>query len=420
MKARNLLKLENEKIFQKNNYMRFSFNIIMDENVKQIVSYNFNDQNELTITMNKRFLKEYTDLRMVLNNIIDLIGIVNGNGIFNFVINYDDNNFLNKLQKFTKESYKVYFEQEYMINIYKSLFMIYYDLLNFKGIELTNIYAAYFNEYVPEEFNINSFFIEEIPTHIDFHDKIIILLTRFESLIKQFYLIRKEHEIFDEQFEALGDQVSYDNLTSFIQDKYFYLSNDTIAKICENLFSNSTIFSFYSKKEKTYKCLAEKIFEGLEYNELNNVQKKYIDFLESEKIVLIENNKKIEFENERYIILIFKIWKYGYLNSIYLNDDELNILYEGVKKKYFKTSNLLFSKSELDYLKYILDNKNFDNSLGLRNKYIHGKFSRISEKENDSDIHKFNYIEILIVVFLFIVKVNEELEFASLTGIELK
>ncbi|WP_221853827.1 hypothetical protein, partial [Staphylococcus epidermidis] len=181
--------------------------IIMDENVKQIVSYNFNDQNELTITMNKRFLKEYTDLRMVLNNIIDLIGIVNGNGIFNFVINYDDNNFLNKLQKFTKESYKVYFEQEYMINIYKSLFMIYYDLLNFKGIELTNIYAAYFNEYVPEEFNINSFFIEEIPTHIDFHDKIIILLTRFESLIKQFYLIRKEHEIFDEQFEALGDQV---------------------------------------------------------------------------------------------------------------------------------------------------------------------------------------------------------------------
>ncbi|RTE37226.1 hypothetical protein [Staphylococcus epidermidis] len=149
-------------------------------------------------------------------------------------------------------------------------------------------------------------------------------------------------------------------------------------------------------------------------------RQKYIDFLESEKIVLIENNKKIEFENERYIILIFKIWKYGYLNSIYLNDDELNILYEGVKKKYFKTSNLLFSKSELDYLKYILDNKNFDNSLGLRNKYIHGKFSRISEKENDSDIHKFNYIEILIVVFLFIVKVNEELEFASLTGIELK
>ncbi len=130
-----------------------------------------------------------------------------------------------------------------MINIYKSLFMIYYDLLNFKGIELTNIYAAYFNEYVPEEFNINSFFIEEIPTHIDFHDKIIILLTRFESLIKQFYLIRKEHEIFDEQFEALGDQVSYDNLTSFIQDKYFYLSNDTIAKYVK-IFSPIQLFFF--------------------------------------------------------------------------------------------------------------------------------------------------------------------------------
>ncbi len=43
------------KRFSKNNYMRFSFNIIMDENVKQIVSYNFNDQNELTITMNKDF-----------------------------------------------------------------------------------------------------------------------------------------------------------------------------------------------------------------------------------------------------------------------------------------------------------------------------------------------------------------------------
>lgn len=62
----------------------------------------------------------------------------------------------------------------------------------------------------------------------------------------------------------------------------------------------------------------------------------------------------------------------------------------------------LFSKPEQDYLNYILNKSEFSNGLDLRNKYSHDTCS-LDEKTQIND-----YMELLKIMVLIIIKINEE------------
>ena len=63
----------------------------------------------------------------------------------------------------------------------------------------------------------------------------------------------------------------------------------------------------------------------------------------------------------------------------------------------------LLSEPEQDYFNYIFNNSEFDNSIGLRNKYTHGNQS-IDEDQNKKD-----YYTILRLLILIVMKINDEL-----------
>lgn len=58
---------------------------------------------------------------------------------------------------------------------------------------------------------------------------------------------------------------------------------------------------------------------------------------------------------------------------------------------------------ESDYLNYILNNK-YSNSLFLRNMYLHG-----TQLVDNEVLHKSNYMIILRLFILVIIKINDEL-----------
>lgn len=405
-------------MFNENTTMKLSYNIIFDNNSKKIISIEFNDKKELTIKIDKNFLQENTDNRMILNNLIDLIGLFNKFGVFNMLPNRNNEDFLiNQFQRFTKESYKIYIHDKYIMNIYKTLLMIYFDLLNSKDIELAQIFASYFNEYILEEFDIKSISMDMVPANIDIYNKIKIILPEFDSLVKQYYLLQREHVVHDEHFEALGDEISYQELKSFSENKYFYFNNDKLESISKNLFSDSCLLAYYPTSKRT--SFYNKIQNGLNYYKMNKIQKEFCIFLKDEKLINVNSNGDVNFIDEYFIVIIEQIWRNGYISAFYCESDMYKKLLNEVEKGNLKTTNSLFTEDEKAYISYILDDKKFDNSLGIRNKYIHGKFSRKSKSEK-VEIHKNNYIEILIIVFLFIVKVNEELEYTYLNKIKLK
>ena len=63
----------------------------------------------------------------------------------------------------------------------------------------------------------------------------------------------------------------------------------------------------------------------------------------------------------------------------------------------------LFSKPEQSYLNYVLNKSEFSNGMDLRNKYIHDTNSL------NENIQHMDYITLLKIMVLIIIKINEEL-----------
>ena len=63
----------------------------------------------------------------------------------------------------------------------------------------------------------------------------------------------------------------------------------------------------------------------------------------------------------------------------------------------------LFSRLEKQYINYMLNTQQFDNGPEIRNRYAHGTHS-LDEKVWEAD-----YIQLLNIMVLIIIKINEEL-----------
>ena len=68
----------------------------------------------------------------------------------------------------------------------------------------------------------------------------------------------------------------------------------------------------------------------------------------------------------------------------------------------------VFSIQEINYLNFVLNNKSYDNSWGIRNKYLHGVpiYDSIQQYE-------YEYHLILLILIFYIIKINEELKHRS-------
>ena len=62
----------------------------------------------------------------------------------------------------------------------------------------------------------------------------------------------------------------------------------------------------------------------------------------------------------------------------------------------------LFSRPEQDYLNYVLNKSEFSNGLDLRNRYSHDTCSL------DEKVQRQDYLELLKIMVLIIIKINEE------------
>ena len=87
------------------------------------------------------------------------------------------------------------------------------------------------------------------------------------------------------------------------------------------------------------------------------------------------------------------------LNYLNFLNDTISDLHEAGDLEFSST---LFSKPEQDYLNFVLNKSEFSNGYDLRNKYLHNTHSL------ETTIHERDYIELLKIMVLVIIKINEE------------
>ncbi|EME8171067.1 hypothetical protein MKX94_002622, partial [Enterococcus faecium] len=161
----------------------------------------------------------------------------------------------------------------------------------------------------------------------------------------------------------------------------------------------------FPEKKKGRKNFYEYVQYGISINDFYEYQKKVIDSLIKDKVLYINLANQIRFTNPTSISFYYLLWEKGYLSTLYLSESDLKVIEEENVKGNVKYSNTLFSKQESDYISYIMDNKKFSNALAIRNKITHGSYG----KKQDSD-YKSYYLELLMILIIFTVRINEELD----------
>lgn len=121
--------------------------------------------------------------------------------------------------------------------------------------------------------------------------------------------------------------------------------------------------------------------------------------------VLIEKNDILQFKNITKVNLLREIYLLGSTSYLHSSSEEKTALTELKKEGVIIFSNTLFTKQESDYLNFLLNNKVFDNSWAIRNRYQHGAPNYDDSKQYDVD----NALSLLILI-IYVVKIDDELK----------
>lgn len=313
----------------------------------------------------------------------------------------------------TKKNYETSFYFYNKNSLILLTFKVYQDkLIELFDLRIEELIAYFFSNYSKKYFDINWLSLDFSSSKEKKHIQTKNLFTLEEQIRKQWKLYFENKEIDQELFE-LESTSQFSSLRSFLDKKYVYANeeNENIQKIMYLLFSDQSNIIYINEELQGEDFLQLIIKNKIEKVRFHNYQQVDIDFLLENRVVSLDEEGVIFTTDKQLlrIVIISNIYRYGVVHYYHWNQ-KLSIkdglkyqqeeIDEMIEEGLLIYENSLFSKPEIDYLNYLLNNSTYDNSLGLRNKYLHG--SVVEEKEND-------YLFALIVLVLYTIKINEEL-----------
>ena len=356
---------------------------------------------EPKLIYNRKCITENLDYPTILNNFIFLFEFTDSCFISSFPSkDYEISPLENLLIIKGDRYYKKGFYFEFKESKSDLEIMAYYNELKSLNVSLEDVFKWFFENYLNEEFNATGFKLN-IPTEkSSYIEKIKTTREQLDSILKQFTIFVNEGELNPDLVRITRNTPLLENIPSFNNKKYAYIKDSELKFIIHLLFSNQSLLAYNKDIKLDYDSFAELINLGsFTIDDFANYQKGYIKLLIEEEI-LIEENKIIKFDNDAFYLLDY----YYHNHVICLTYNEGNkYLKKIIEEEKIKFDGSLFSKDEVDYLNYILNDRSFDNGLSLRNKYLHGSYYAENEKENEID-----YFKLLKIYALIIIKINEE------------
>ena len=278
----------------------------------------------------------------------------------------------------------------------------YIDELKSNNIQFEDIIKWFFEDYLVDEFKADGFSFSPSSVDSSYREKCRNIAAEMDGVLKQYRLYVEDGVIDRELLEMSSRPVNFEKLPSFRNNKYVYVKDEKTRQEMHLLFSSQCMLAYIPKKGDRYRSLYELLQKEEvyieDYENINEINQ--IKWLSNRNVIVIENNI-IKLNQSRAFIL----------NDLYLHDvicrdyyptQLKNVLDEMCISKDLEYGSTLFSKPEADYLNYILNKSQYSNGLDLRNRYIHSTYS-YDEEENKRD-----YIELMKIMVLIIIKINEE------------
>lgn len=277
----------------------------------------------------------------------------------------------------------------------------YCNTLKRLGIDIEEVIGWFFTDYLFSEFNAHGFLFNKSSEGTNALEKCRNLVIEIDSILKQFILFCKHNEIDWQLFEINTDHMLVKNVPSLLNDKYLYPDGEEFNKASYILFSDQSIAYHIKGKTDQYSSFYEALKNtNINKEELKPYQLSEVNWLISKGILVLGENNVLSFDKAL-------LWV---MHDLYINEcactaylspyqDQLLFLKSLGMIRYGST---LLSEPEQHYYNYIFNSAEHDNSLDLRNKYVHGSH-RLDDKTD-----QFNYYIILRMLILIIIKINEE------------
>lgn len=277
----------------------------------------------------------------------------------------------------------------------------YRSVLSSNGVELENVFKWFFEEYLKNEFKAEGFSFQASSPSASFVEKIKNITSEMDGALKQFRAFLEDGYVDRELFEMSSEHIVLSELHSFLQDKYAYSNSDQLQNEMFLLFSDQSHLTYTEKTKSKYRSFCDLIIhEQMTLNDFAYYQIEPIKWLISRGTIMEDKQKVLHICKERCVILkdlyVHEVICPHYYITYRRTIDEL------ISVGDLRYGNTLFSEPEQSYLNYMLNKKEYSNGLDLRNKYLHGSYSR------DEKLQEEDYDHLLIIMALVIMKINEE------------
>lgn len=278
----------------------------------------------------------------------------------------------------------------------------YSDELQRQHIQIEDIIQWFFEVYLKEEFGAEGFRYTPPTFGTTYIEKCKLLASATDGILKQYSLFIEDGKVDRELLEISSNPVFFRDVPSSIERKYAYANSETIRQEMHLLFSDQSILHYTEKTKSDYETLPNMLQSVEMYREdFAHFQKDALDQLIERGSVQIGDRGRLQINKAR-VILLADMYYHEVICPSYYDESLCQQLEHLVKTNDIYYKSTLLSKPEQDYLNYILNRSEFSNGLDLRNKYIHDTCPL------DENIQSQDYMELLKVMVLIMIKINEE------------
>ena len=399
VKAKRCRKQIESEILSTNSSMISNMKIVF-KNIDELIKIDFQPPN-LTIILDKSWIDENNHNDYLFANLFIFYFICDINYRAKFIANKTDST---KLEDLISKPLGLndYF-QPLLSRIQEDLahlFIMSYDkLLLTQNKRIEDLLKWFYTEFIAEEFHVHKFIFNSSSTNTTFIEKCRNLCSEIDSILKQYQLYYENNDIDKDLLEINSKPLLFSQLESYDKNKYAYIVDTEYINSMNLLFSDQSYLNLITKLLDTNKTFISEIINpsiDLFLNDFDESQKKLIKKLQQQQLIILNQQNQIIAKKNNIEVL-----KDFYENSCICNkayQTQLNKL--NIECKY---TNSLFSTSEVDYLNFILNKKQFPNGHDLRNKYIHGS-------QSQNEIRQLNDYYLLLMIHCFIaLKIYDEL-----------
>ena len=407
LKARKKVEKKEAELFGEGTGITTEITVIFKKNFDEIVHFSY-DNGKLELVYDINWIDNNTDYPTLLNNFIFLFGYIDSQARIAF-INRESAKGVFERFLFTqsKKSYNPGYATQ-MQDVLGNLQMQgYYKQLQKLEISLEEIMKWYFEIYLFEEFGLKNYRMNIPSKNTTYLEKCRMMLSEMDGVLKQYNLYVDDKEINQELLQISSEHMKFRNMKSLLNNKYVYGIGQDYEMIKYYLFSDQCMLSYIERIGEKYTTFFDLLSNEEVYEtDYSDVGMGDIIWLKEHNIISVDSGK-ITFVNIKRILVLKDLYENEFINFYRRTDIIKAEIMEMKKEGLVEFDTALFARPEQDYFDYYLNMSSFNNGYDLRNKYIHASQPNSSK---DEIRHQNNYMIILKLFMLIILKINDDIE----------